>query len=83
LQIFSHLFIAVADAKVSATSGMTPLTIQVTSTGRVAQIKPSDVEFFLKGSKDADEDWLNFVWDFGDGLTSTEKNTYHTYDKPG
>jgi len=39
--------------------------------------------FSSEGSGDVDGDALSYVWDFGDGFTSAEKNHEHTYCAPG
>lgn len=38
---------------------------------------------FKNASTDADGDTLEYVWDFGDGSTSSVKNPVHTYTKAG
>ncbi|MBJ6360618.1 ThuA domain-containing protein [Paenibacillus sp. GCM10012307] len=57
----------VIKAKVSATSGKTPLT----------------VTFDTTGTKDLDGDTLSYEWEFGDGGTSTDPNPSHTYTASG
>lgn len=37
----------------------------------------------LNTSSDEDNDSLTYVWDFGDGYTSTDKTPQHTYDVAG
>ena len=39
-----------------------------------------NVVTFTDGSTDADGDQLSYVWDFGDGQSSTAKNPQHTYE---
>jgi PKD repeat protein len=57
----------VAVADASRHSGKTPLTVQFSS----------------KGSHDPDGDPIQFLWDFGDGQTSTAANPQHVYNKKG
>ncbi|TQK50916.1 glucose/arabinose dehydrogenase [Streptomyces sp. SLBN-118] len=57
----------VAAATATKTSGKTPLR----------------VGFSSAGTSDADGDALTYVWDFGDGGTSTEAGPTHTYKKNG
>lgn len=57
----------VVKAGVSATSGKAPL----------------EVEFNTNGTTDPDGDALTYLWDFGDGNTSTEANPTHTYTANG
>jgi hypothetical protein len=42
-------------------------------------------EILFDGSQfsDPNDDPLNFYWNFGDGITSTEKKPTHTYQNPG
>jgi PKD repeat protein len=42
-------------------------------------------EILFDGSQSSDpnDDPLNFYWNFGDGITSTEKKPTHTYQNPG
>ncbi len=45
---------------------------------------PLTVEFSSNGSSDPDEGQsLSFLWDFGDGESSTDANPTHTYDEIG
>ena len=57
----------VAKAAANVTSGLTPLAVQFSSAG----------------SFDPDGDPLSFLWDFGDGNTSTTPNPSHTYTQDG
>jgi glucose/arabinose dehydrogenase len=57
----------IAVAEVSKDSGKVPLTVNFTS----------------KGTKDPDEDPINYLWDFGDHTTSTLPNPQHTYATKG
>ena len=41
------------------------------------------LNFSAFGTYDLDNDTLNFIWDFGDGNTSTEQNPEHTYASEG
>ncbi len=38
---------------------------------------------FIDRSTDADDQLVTWVWNFGDGATSTERNPLHTYTAPG
>lgn len=38
---------------------------------------------FTASFKNNDPNAIDFLWDFGDGKTSAEKNPTHTYEKPG
>jgi len=40
-------------------------------------------QFSAAGTKDKDGDELKFVWDFGDGHRSYQKETVHSYDEKG
>ena len=42
-----------------------------------------EVEFSADASEDRDNDALSYLWDFGDGSTSTELFASHTYKKSG
>ncbi len=57
----------VARASATPSQGQAPLVVQFTSAG----------------STDADGDPLSFLWDFGDGETSTAEAPSHTYTAPG
>lgn len=59
--------IPIPNAVASATKGNEPLT----------------VNFSSNGSYDADGDALTFLWDFGDGTTSTTPNPIKTYNQKG
>jgi PKD repeat protein len=57
----------VAVAAASVTSGPAPLT----------------VNFSSAGSRDPDGGAITYLWNFGDGSTSSEANPVHTYTTPG
>ena len=57
----------VAKASASPTSGLSPLT----------------VNFSSAGSTDPDGDTLSYLWNFGDGQSSTSPNTVHQYSASG
>lgn len=42
-----------------------------------------EISFDASESSDADSDKLQYFWDFGDGKTSQEKETKHSYQKAG
>jgi PKD repeat protein len=44
---------------------------------------PLSVSFSSTGSADLDGSIASYLWDFGDGTTSTAANPQHTYDTPG
>ncbi|HTO00808.1 MAG TPA: PKD domain-containing protein [Microthrixaceae bacterium] len=44
---------------------------------------PLQVQFSSAGSTDSDGTIVEYLWDFGDGGTSTEANPIHTYAAPG
>jgi glucose/arabinose dehydrogenase len=46
-------------------------------------IEPLTVHFSTAGSSDPDGEPLSFLWDFGDGTTSTEENPTKTYPDKG
>ncbi len=46
-------------------------------------IEPHTVTFSSAGSSDPDNDPITYLWDFGDGTTSTEANPTHTYVNKG
>jgi len=41
------------------------------------------IQFSSSGSSDPDDDALSYLWNFGDGQTSTEENPTHVYTKTG
>lgn len=46
-------------------------------------IEPHTVHFSSAGSSDPDNDPITYLWNFGDGATSTEANPTHTYVNKG
>ncbi len=44
---------------------------------------PLDVEFDATASTDPDDDTLSYLWDFGDGTTSTDPVSSHVYTTAG
>ena len=46
-------------------------------------VDPLTVHFSSDGSNDPDGDTLSYLWDFGDGTTSTEANPTKTYPNKG
>ena len=41
------------------------------------------MEFNASGSIDVDGEIISYLWDFGDGTTSTEIHPFHRYHQPG
>jgi PKD repeat protein len=44
---------------------------------------PLEVSFESTGTTDLDGTIASYLWDFGDGTTSTDQNPQHTYTVPG
>ncbi len=53
------------------------------SNGSYSGIANRSITFRSEGSYDPDGYALNYLWDFGDGYTSTETNPSHVYSAPG
>ncbi|MEW6417392.1 MAG: PKD domain-containing protein [Nitrospirota bacterium] len=53
------------------------------SNGPYNGISTNSVTFRSDGSYDPDSDAITYLWDFGDGSTSTEQNPTHTYTSAG
>ncbi len=49
------------------------LTVEFSSTGAVHKAQMTGLGGYA----------TSYLWDFGDGKTSTERNPVHTYEKPG
>ncbi len=49
----------------------------------IRSIRCNEFTFDATGSYDPDNDNISFLWDFGDGTTSTEPVVTHVYEKPG
>lgn len=63
-------------------AGNTPPVVEISATPRIG-IAPLTVEFNSDQSYDSDAQPLEYVWDFGDGATSTEQNPSHIYTASG
>ena len=48
-----------------------------------SEVKAGEPVGFRDSSNDPDGSVVAWLWDFGDGSTSTEKNPSHSYDSPG
>lgn len=55
----------------------------VATASPVSGLSPLDVAFSGSGSTDPDGDTLSYLWDFGDGSTSTTANPTHRYQTTG
>ena len=49
----------------------------------VKSLRCNEFTFDATGSYDPDNDNISFLWDFGDGSTSTEPVVTHVYERPG
>jgi len=58
-----------------------PTALAATDSELIIQGIP--IHFDASGSKDPDRDGLEYLWDFGDGTTSTELRPTHTYEGVG
>lgn len=68
--------------KITYTTGnRTPIAVATSSA--TSGLAPLQVSFDGTGSNDPDNDSITFVWDFGDGATSTATTTSHTYTNNG
>lgn len=54
-------------------------TLTINNTGSFT----SNVQFLSNGTFDADNEELSYLWEFGDGATSTELNPKHEYSAAG
>ena len=63
-------------------AGNTPPEAKASAADTSGEV-PFTVNFRGADSTDADGDTLSYVWDFGDGATSTEANPTHTYQERG
>jgi cytochrome c len=57
--------------------------VAVITPGKTIGEIPFTVNFSAEASKDFDGDELTYVWSFGDGGTSSEKNPTYVFKKPG
>ena len=55
------------------------INVLIPSTGKSGKT----ISFSSSGTVDPDGDDLSYLWDFGDGTTSTVKNPTHKYNKAG
>ncbi len=46
-------------------------------------VEGKPVNFINNGTSDSNSDSLSFLWDFGDGMTSTDATTQHVYELKG
>ncbi|WP_374089265.1 PKD domain-containing protein [Methylomicrobium lacus] len=65
------------------TRGVNDAPVARASGSKVPKRPKFSVLFSSEGSGDVDGDALSYVWEFGDGFTSTEKNHEHAYCAPG
>ncbi|WP_327327049.1 ThuA domain-containing protein [Streptomyces sp. NBC_01210] len=65
----------------NATGGRSP--VAEAAANKTSGKAPLKVAFSSAGTGDSDGDTLTYVWDFGDGGTSTEANPTYTYKKNG
>ena len=55
------------------------VNVLIPSSGKTGK----SISFSSSGTVDTDGDDLSYLWDFGDGTTSTLKNPTHKYNKEG
>ncbi len=65
------------------TEQQTPADENKTPTADFSYITTNTTVSFTNASSDPDEDTLTYLWDFGDGTTSTDQNPTHTYTADG
>jgi PKD repeat protein len=56
---------------------------QAEATGPNEGTAESPISFSSSGSSDTDGEIVEYLWDFGDGTTSTEANPTHTFEEEG
>lgn len=71
--------LAIPDFVMSSTSGRVPLEVKFIDITEVAD----EVDCNLNTGEGQDCPYFSWVWDFGDGTTSVEKNPVHSYETPG
>lgn len=60
-----------------------PVEVPMKPRKKVPETKCNKFTFDATSSYDVDDQELSYLWDFGDGTTSTEPVVTHTYDKAG
>lgn len=64
-------------------SGTNQVPSATASSNGVKGVEPLNVQFSSAGSSDPEGQPLSYLWNFGDGTTSTEPNPNHTFSQKG